>query len=91
MKIIYRNPGVKYSIDSIMSFQRDDSSAYWSDSLFYFYPHIDKEVFQNLSSESKKEYMVEKLTYLYKNLRNDIDDKLEKYQGHFDKHSEQIN
>lgn len=91
MKIIYRNPGIEYSINSIMSFQRDDSSAYWSDSLFYFYPQIDKEVFQNLSSESKKEYMAEKLTTIYEDIRKDIDNKIEKYQGHFDKYSNQIN
>ena len=74
-----------------MSFQRDDSSAYWSDSLFYFYPQIDKEVFQNLSLKSKEVYMAEKLTTIYEDIRKDIDNKIEKYQGHFDKYSNQIN
>ena len=43
MKIAYRNPGFEHSIDSIMLFETDDQTPYWSDALLYFYPQVNSE------------------------------------------------
>ena len=43
MDIKFMNPGFEYMLDSIMEFQKDDSSVFWNDSLFYFFKELDKE------------------------------------------------
>ena len=43
MKILYQNPGFEHSADSIMLFQTDDQTPYWSDTLSYFYPQVDRQ------------------------------------------------
>ena len=42
MQILYQNPGYDHSIDSILLFQTDGQTPYWSDALLYFYPQIDR-------------------------------------------------
>ena len=43
MNLTFRNPGFDHSIDSILLFQTDDQTPYWSDTLLYFYPQIDRQ------------------------------------------------
>ncbi len=40
MHIKFVNPGFEYMLDSIMEFQKDDSSVFWNDSLFYFFKEL---------------------------------------------------
>lgn len=57
MDVTYVNPGFQAMIDSIMLFQTDEETAYWSDSLFYFFPTIKKENFGALDFHGKKEFL----------------------------------
>lgn len=41
MHIEFVNPGFQYMLESIMEFQKDDTSSFWNDSLFYFYKELD--------------------------------------------------
>ena len=61
MDIKFVNPGFKYMLDSIMEFQKDDSSTFWNDSLFYFFKELDKEYAYGLSQEERRKYFEEKL------------------------------
>ena len=65
MKILYKNPGFAHSIDSIMLFQTDNQTPYWSDALLYFYPQVDKQKLTELNFEAKKEYVSERLYDVY--------------------------
>ena len=49
MLVIYENPGFEHSIASILLFQEDDTAPYWSDALYYFYPHVDKKKMLSIS------------------------------------------
>lgn len=51
MNVTYQNPGFDHSIDSILLFQEDNKTPFWSDSLFYFYPQISKEKIVRLRLE----------------------------------------
>lgn len=91
MKILYKNPGFEHSIDSIMLFQADNQSPYWSDALLYFYPQVDKQKLMQLSFDTKKEYISERLYDVYhKEIKHEIDEKVDVYNNHFMKHKDQI-
>jgi len=43
MNITYKNPGYQHSVDSIMLFQTEGQTPFWSDLILHFYPQIDKK------------------------------------------------
>lgn len=90
MKIIYKNPGFKHSIDSILLFQTDDTKPFWSDSLLYFYPQIDKAELCNKTYNQKREYLLEILTDTYYKLEPEIENKVVLYNERWDKYHNQI-
>lgn len=65
MDVKFVNPGFHYMLDSIMEFQKDDSTYFWNDSLFYFFKDLDKEYAYSLSTEKRREYFEEKLLEIY--------------------------
>ena len=65
MKILYKNPGFEYSVDSIMLFQTDNQTPYWSDALLYFYPQLEKQEITKLNFEEKKKYVSNVLYDVY--------------------------
>ena len=87
MKITFRNPGFEYSIGSILLFQSEGESPFWSDSLLYFYPQLEKE---KLRTADKKKYITETLLRVYEEIKKEIDDKAVIYNKHFDVHKDQI-
>ena len=91
MNILYKNPGFQHSIDSIMLFQTDDQTPYWSDTLLYFYPQIEKQRLAKLPFDAKKEYLSESLYDIYhREIKQEMDDKVNAYNDHFIKHKKQI-
>lgn len=91
MRIVYQNPGFAHSIDSIMLFQTDKQTPYWSDALFYFYPQIEKQKLVQLDFEEKKKYISERLHNVYhQEIKREIDKKANEYNLHFLKHKDQI-
>ena len=49
MEVTFMNPGVDYMIQRIMEFQGKGESAFWSESLYHFYPQLG---FQGISTET---------------------------------------
>ena len=45
-----------YMVNSIMMFQKEDESSFWSEPLFHFYPQLDKAYVFKLSPREKSEY-----------------------------------
>ena len=54
MNITFKNPGYKHSIESILLFQTDEQTPFWSNSILYFYPQIDKAELQKRSFSDRK-------------------------------------
>ena len=61
MRVTYKNPGFEHSVDSILLFQEDDTTPYWSDALIYFFPQLKKEKIDAVTRDGKKEYLTEEL------------------------------
>lgn len=86
MDIKFVNPGFKYMLDSIMEFQKDDSSTFWNDSLFYFFKELDKEYAYGLSKEERRKYFEEKLFKVYEANEVLLEEKLQAYSKHWNLH-----
>lgn len=91
MKVLYRNPGFDYSIESIIRFQTDGENPFWSDSLFYFYPEIDKNILVGKDISGKKQYIEEVLSTVYKGIYPELEQKVSVYNEYFLKYQNQIN
>lgn len=91
MNLLYKNPGYQHSIDSILLFQTDDQTPYWSDPLLYFYPQLDKQELARRDSASRRQYISDTLFDLYhKELQQEIDQKVTAYNARFAKYKDQI-
>lgn len=49
MELHFCDPGLDYSLDIITEFQQSDLSDWWKDSLFHFYPQIDRAEYETPS------------------------------------------
>ena len=91
LKIAYRNPGFEHSIDSIMLFETDDQTPYWSDALLYFYPQVKKQELARRNLAERRAYVHEMLyDQYYREIKTEIDEKVDAYNLHFMNHREQI-
>jgi len=90
MNITYKNPGYEYSIESIMLFQTDEQTPFWSDSVLYFYPQIDKTELEKRNFEEKKEYIYKVLEEVYGNIEDELESKIIRYNEHFQNYRSQI-
>ena len=75
MLVIYENPGFEHSIASILLFQEDDTAPYWSDALYYFYPHVDKKKILSISITERGQYLTEVLRNVWDDLSKELDQK----------------
>lgn len=90
MHITYLNPGFDHSIQSIMQFQQDGEAAYWSDSIFYFYPQIDQQQLSVMTQPEKQQYIANMLHCVYDELQPEWTKKVEAYNQHWLTHREQV-
>lgn len=91
MKVTYKNPGLKHSIDSILLFQTDEQTPYWSDAVFFFYPQLSREEFVKCKPERRSEYITDKLACIYQEILPEIEEKTIRYNEHFLEYENQIN
>ena len=90
MNLTFINPGFEHSIDSILLFQKDDTTPYWMDALFYFYPEVSKEELKSRSMKERKNYLMEVLRPTWIDLKVELDSKILLYNLHWQKHLPQI-
>ena len=91
MRVTYRNPGLQHSIDSILLFQTEDSTPFWSDALFYFFPQLSKDDLAKKDPSGQKKYLSNILGELYQGIKPELDEKVLKYNEHFLNYEGQIN
>ena len=91
MKVTYKNPGFEHSINSILLFQTDKQTPYWSDAVFYFYPQINKDEFLKCVPGERAKYITDKLACAYQTILPEIEEKSIRYNEHFLKFENQIN
>ena len=77
MKVLFQNPGMDYLVNSIMMFQKEDESSFWSEPLFHFYPQLDKAYVFKLSPREKSEYIRDTLISVYRDQESTINYKVD--------------
>lgn len=90
MDLTFNNPEFEYMIDRIMAFQTEESTAFWSQPLFYFYPQLDKEYTNSLCFPDRKDYIRSILSEVYEKQKGLIDEKVVLYSRHWQKCRSQI-
>lgn len=90
MKVIYKYPGVKYSIDSILEFQSEEQSDFWSEPLFYFFSQIDRELFKSFDFNQRMNYLSEFFNKFAIENESIINEKINKYNERWNKYQLQI-
>lgn len=83
MEITFTNPGVDYMIRQIMEFQSEDETAFWSDSLYHFFPQLDRAHAAALPFAEKKNYIDHVLRRVYLELEGTINEKTVLYAQHW--------
>lgn len=84
MQITFDNPGFPYSIQSILLFQTADASDWWRDSLYFFYPQVDRERMEHLAGREREAYLRDVLLDVYCSLVPELAEKKEAYQRHWE-------
>lgn len=90
MELHFCDPGLDYSLNIIMDFQQSDLSDWWKESLFHFYPQIDRKHFNHLPSDDQLLYLRQKLLPAYIAAKSDIHSKLDLYASHWQKYKSQV-
>ena len=90
MDIRYTDPGFGYSIDSIFLFQTEDETPFWTDSLYYFYPQLDKARMTALSPADRRAYVADTLQGVYEQLQPELARKAQAYTAHWQDHRPQV-
>ena len=90
MKIQYQNPGFDHSISSILLFQTEDTAPFWTDSLMFFFPQIQKEELVVRNAVEKRQYLTDVLFGVYHDLQEELEHKVRVYNDHFIHHQAQI-
>lgn len=65
MNLKFKVPTFEYMIGSILELQNEDNGDFFKESLFYFYPSLDKEKFNSIQGQEKKEYLIEVMQIVY--------------------------
>ena len=90
MKVTFANPSVGYMTESIMAFQTDGETAFWTEPLYYFYPQLDRTHAAGLSFAERKEYIECIMRTVYKEKEDIINKKVELYSKQWDTCERQI-
>lgn len=75
---------------SVLGFQEDGETSFWSDPLYYFYPKLDKERVRQLDFQGRKDYIGQTIRSLYEDLQGELGQKISLYQAHWEKNRAQV-
>lgn len=90
MKLTWQEPGFEYSIQSIMQFQTEELNNYWIDSLYYFYPDLNKNYAMSLKDEERSLYVRGVIEKVYLQDKHLLEEKVSSYQRYWEKYEEQV-
>ncbi len=75
MEVNFVNPGIDYMIRSIMAFQTEKESAFWSEPLYRFYPQLDRDYAAKLPFAERKKYIERTMRIVYAELEGILNEK----------------
>ncbi len=83
MELTFINPGIDQMIPSILAFQTEGESDFWSAPLYHFYPQLDKAHALRLPFVERKTYIETTLREVYRTLEETINEKVTRYSRHW--------
>ncbi|CAK7085940.1 hypothetical protein [Tissierella sp.] len=92
MKLLYKNPGYKYSVESISEFIKQDE--FWSEPIFHFFPELLKFKGSFDKSSDNKDIVKEisgTVFELYRSREKEIQSKVISYQENWNRYERLIN
>ncbi|MDE6281014.1 MAG: hypothetical protein K2M15_04370, partial [Oscillospiraceae bacterium] len=90
MDVTFVNPGIDDMLQSIMAFQEEGQTAFWSEPLYHFYPQLDKAYADRLPFPQRKDYIERTLRDVYVQLEDTINEKVHLYSRHWANCKDQI-
>jgi len=90
MDIKFIKPDVDYMVQSIMAFQTEKETEFWTEPLYHFYPMLKKKHAQSLPFEERKKYIETVMREIYADLEETLSQKQAAYTKHWEKHKAQI-
>ena len=79
MQLTFCDPGYAYMIERILDFQGEDTSPFWSEPLYRFYPQLDKAYAQSLPLAQRRQYLTDTLQSVYDEQTQTLQDKCRDY------------
>lgn len=90
MNVTYQNPGYAHSIESILLFQTEEQTPFWSDAILHFYPEIDGKALAARTPAERKTYLEGAFAEIYERTAAEMDRKAADYNAHFAKYKGQL-
>ena len=90
MEVTFVNPGVDHMVQRIMAFQSEDTSPFWSEPLYHFYPQLDKAYAVSLTFPERRNYIERTMRTVYVEQGNTINERVTLYSHHWAICKEQI-
>lgn len=90
MEILYHNPGIEAMIESIMDFQTEGESRFWTEPLYHFYPSLDREYTARLSLAERTHHIESVLRNEYGKIESALNEKTDLYNKEWQKRKPQI-
>ncbi len=84
MQITFDNPGFAYSIQSILLFQTEETGDWWRESLYHFYPQVERSRLEGLNGGEREAYLRGVLSEAYRALEPELAEKRAAYQAHWE-------
>ena len=86
MDLTFGLPSFEYMAEKIAAFQSDETSDFFSDSLYLFYPQFDRKRMASLDQPERVNYVCSELSSVYQNELPLLQEKCISYQNEWDRH-----
>lgn len=83
MDIRFTVPDEARQIASILDFQTEDESAFWTEPLFHFYPQLQRERAEKMTHRERMAYIAETMRQVYRKEKATLTEKAERYAAHW--------
>lgn len=90
MKLTVRNPEFADMLDHILAFQTEETTDFWSETLYHFYPQLDRAHGSALPLPQRREYIRGVLESIYQQIEGTIQEKAAAYQAQWDQDLAQV-
>lgn len=90
MQLTIREPGFAYMMEGILQFQTEDTTSFWSEPLYRFYPQIVRDKVESLPLEARKQYLTDVLQDIYTEQKSVLQGKVVSYTQYWEQCQPQI-